>query len=81
MTSPTSSSAILINDSQTSLNDSRDDKEKLVKARNTPRNNFVSYSNSGIDVRFRVRKYINFIFLLFSIDICEPNLKFLSLCV
>lgn len=60
MTSPTTSSAILINDvvSECSLNDSRDsrdDKEKLVKQRNTPRNNFISYSNDDVNVRFRVR--------------------------
>lgn len=58
MTSPTpSSSAILINDvvSENSLNDSRDDKEKLLKPRDTPRNNFISYSNDDINVRFRVR--------------------------
>ncbi|XP_043478610.1 H(+)/Cl(-) exchange transporter 7 [Leptopilina heterotoma] len=58
MTSPTTSSAILINDvvSECSLNDSRDsrdDKEKLVKQRNTPRNNFISYSNDDVNVRFR----------------------------
>ena len=54
-TSPTSS-AILINDvvSDGSVSDNRDDKRRLIRPRSSPRNNFLSYSNDGINIRFRV---------------------------
>lgn len=65
MSTPTTS-PLLINDvvSETSLNDSRDrdDRERLLKPRNTPRNNFPSYSHDSVNVRFRVRIIVTSIF-------------------
>ena len=67
MTTPTTS-PYLINDvvSDTSLNDSRDrdDRERLLRPRNGPRNNFLSYSHDSVNVRFRVRIIVNFKFFV-----------------